>query len=353
MRDPERWRPSRPLRQPRRPLALSQFARSVAPAPGGGFICIAISQTADPTGTYYLYQFQTQRFPDYYKVGAWPDGYYVSANLGDPNTAMANVYDRANMLNGNPAGSVLFEVASFAGNFDALIPSDVDGSTNPPLGTPNFLYRPHDTAVASAPAPFDNVEMWEFHTDWVTPASSSITGPTFVQTAPFDSTTCGYVFPTDCVPQPGSAQLITAIPLAGMFRFPYRNYGSREVLAGNFTVDANAADGVGIRWFILERTGGGAWSVANEGTYAPQPTGAPAFVHRWMGSVAMDRFGNLALGHSRSSCPASHRDDGIPFASTTRVAPRATRTASCRSRRSSSARARVRRRVIAGATTRR
>ena len=91
---------------------LSQFARSVAPAPaGGGFICIAISQTADPTGTYHLYQFQTQRFPDYYKVGAWPDGYYISANLGNPNTAMANVYDRANMLNGNPAGSILFEVA--------------------------------------------------------------------------------------------------------------------------------------------------------------------------------------------------------------------------------------------------
>ena len=146
--------------------------------------------------------------------------------------------------------------------------------------------------------------MWEFHTDWVTPLSSSITGPTFVQTAPFDSTTCGYVFPTDCVPQPGSAQLITAIPLAGMFRFPYRNYGDREVLAGNFTVDADATLGVGIRWFVLERTGGGAWAVANQGTYAPQPTGAPAFVHRWMGSVAMDRFGNLALGHSQVELPS-------------------------------------------------
>lgn len=291
---------------------LSQFARDLTGPPGGGFICFAISQTANPTGTYYLYQFRTQRFPDYYKVGAWPDGYYVSANLGGPNTAMANVYDRANMLNGNPAGSVQFEVPSFAGNFDALMPSDVDGSTAPPAGTPNFLYRPHDTAVASAPAPFDNVEMWEFHTDWITPASSAITGPTFVQTAPFDSTTCGYVFPTDCVPQPGTAQLITAIPLAGMFRFPYRNYGSREVLAGNFTVDANGADGVGIRWFILERTGGGAWTVATEGTYAPQPVGAPAFVHRWMGSVAMDRFGNLALGESRSSSQHPTGTTGFP-----------------------------------------
>ena len=81
-----------------------------------------------------------------------------------------------------------------------------------------------------------------------------------------------------------------------MFRFPYRNFGSKEVLVGNFTVDANGADGVGIRWFVLERSGGGAWGVANEGTYAPQPVGAPAFVHRWMGSAAMDR------SHDRRSC---------------------------------------------------
>lgn len=271
---------------------LSQFARA-------NFICIAISQTADPTGTYYLYQFDTGRFPDYYKIGAWPDGYYASANLGSPNTALAVVFDRANMLNGNPAGSVQFEVASLVGNFDILIPSDVDGITNPPFGTPNFMYRPRDVGVA--PGGVDRLEMWEFSVDWTTPANSTLNGPIDIPTAPFDSTTCTYNFPTDCIPQPGTAQLITAIPLGGMYRFPYRNFGTHEVLAGNFTVDADGNDGVGIRWFILERSGGGAWAVANEGTYAPQPVGAPAFVHRWMGSLAMDRFGNLALGHSRSS----------------------------------------------------
>ena len=108
---------------------LSQFAQTQ-------FICIAISQTADPTGTYYLYQFDTGRFPDYFKIGAWPDGYYVSANLNGPNEALAAVFDRANMLNGNPAGSVLFAAPSLVGNFDILIPSDVDGNVDPPFGTP-------------------------------------------------------------------------------------------------------------------------------------------------------------------------------------------------------------------------
>jgi uncharacterized repeat protein (TIGR01451 family) len=161
------------------------------------------------------------------------------------------------------------------------------------------MYRQADSAVNGGA--FDRLEVWEFSVDWGVPANTTLTGPTDIPTAPFDSTTCGYVFPTDCVPQPGTAQLITAIPLGPMFRFPYRNFGTHEVLAGNFTVDADGNDGVGIRWFILERSGGSPWAVVNEGTYAPQPTGAPAFVHRWMGSVAMDRFGNLALGHSRSS----------------------------------------------------
>jgi uncharacterized repeat protein (TIGR01451 family) len=180
-----------------------------------------------------------------------------------------------------------------------ILPSDVDGMTNPPFGTPNFMYRPADTAVNGGA--FDRLEVWEFSVNWITPASSTFIGPTNIPTAAFDSTTCGYVFPSACIPQPGTATILHAIPFWGMFRFPYRNYGTHEALAGNFTVDADGNDGVGIRWFILERIGGGAWSVANEGTYAPQPTGAPAFVHRWMGSLAMDRFGNLALGHSRSS----------------------------------------------------
>ena len=287
---------------------LSQFAQT-------RFICIAISQTADPTGAYYLYQFDTGRFPDYFKIGAWPDGYYVSANLNGPNEALAAVFDRANMLNGNPAGSVLFAAPTLVNNFDILIPSDVDGSTAPPFGTPNFMYRPHDEGVAPTGG-VDRLEVWEFRVDWAVPANSTFTGPIDIPTNPFDSTTCGYVFPSDCIPQPGTAQLITAIPFGGMYRFPYRNFGDREVLAGNFTVDANGADGVGIRWFILERSGGGPWAVANEGTYAPQPVGAPAFVHRWMGSLAMDRFGNLALGFSRSSSqdPTTTAGSGNPSA---------------------------------------
>jgi hypothetical protein len=47
-----------------------------------------------------------------------------------------------------------------------------------------------------------------------------------------------------------------------------------------------------VRWYELRRHGG-AYSVYQQGTYAPGDG-----VHRWMGSAAMDRRGNIALGYS-------------------------------------------------------
>ncbi len=269
---------------------LSQFAQTQ-------FLCIAISQTPDPTGAYFLYQFTVDRFPDYFKIGIWPDGYYISANFNGPNTAMATVVDRANMLNGNPAGQVDFEIPTLVNNFDVLIPSNMEGPTPPPAGTPNYFYRQIDGDIIGGS---DRLELWEFQTDWIVPANSTLTGPTDINTAPFDSDTCGYGF-VQCIDQPGTAQQLDPIQIGTMYRLPYRNYGDREVMVGNFTVDADGNDGVGIRWFMLERSGGGGWGIVNEGTYAPQPGGAQPFIHRWMGSANVDRFGNMALGYSASS----------------------------------------------------
>jgi len=275
---------------------LSQFAKNVSGDNADpGYLCIAISQTADPTGAYHLYQFTVARFPDYYKLGVWPDGYYASANYNGPNSAMVAVMDRANMLNANPAAILLAEVYTLDDNFDVLIPSTVTGDTPPPAGTPNFMYRQIDGDLFGGP---DRLELWEWSVNWSGPTLAGVGYG--IPSAPFDSDTCGYGF-VQCIDQPGTAQQLDPIQIGTMYRFPYRNFGDREVLVGNFTVDATGSDGVGIRWFELERVGGGPWQFANQGTYAPQPPGAPAFIHRWMGSANMDRFGNIALGYTASS----------------------------------------------------
>lgn len=66
---------------------LSQFMPK-----GSNTLCFAVSQTPDPLGSYFLYAFATPDFPDYFKVGVWPDGYYVSSN---ESTYTAYALDRA------------------------------------------------------------------------------------------------------------------------------------------------------------------------------------------------------------------------------------------------------------------
>jgi hypothetical protein len=270
---------------------LSQFAfdlnsnnRPMAPY----HECIAISRTADPvTGGWFLYDFEvhTTKFNDYPKFGVWPDAYYMSANQdGSGGNTGAWAFDRAQMLNGAAATFVYFDVT--ADNF--LLPSDLDGATAPPAGAPNYFARFQDGTP-------DQLEVFQFHVDWTTPSNSTFTGPQSITTAAFDPTVCnGFLQSEECIPQPGTTQGLASIPDRLMWRLQYRNFGTHETLVANHTVDADNTDHAGVRWYELRRTGGG-WSIFQQSTYAPDAT------HRWMGSIAMDKDGNIALGYSVSS----------------------------------------------------
>ena len=60
---------------------LAQFV--VGASPDFSHECVAVSQTEDATGAYYLYDFVTDptNFVDYPKIGVWPDGYYMSGHV--------------------------------------------------------------------------------------------------------------------------------------------------------------------------------------------------------------------------------------------------------------------------------
>jgi len=269
---------------------LSQFNHtnsSTAPF----YQCIAVSQTADPTGTYYTYSFVVSNdnavFNDYGKFGIWPDGYYMGANEAG---FTAYVFDRQNMLTGAAATFQKFNEA--ASNF--MLPSDLDGATAPPANTPNYFYT---MGTGNA------MELWAFHVDWTIPANSTFSKVTDLTSGiGFGFDVCPADPPNkatslDCIPQPGVAQKLDAIGEWPMFRFQYRNHGSHESLVGNFTadMDATASDHAGIHWFELRRVGGGNWSIFNEGNYAPDAS------ERWLGSAAMDKDGNIAVGYSVSN----------------------------------------------------
>ena len=257
---------------------LSQFATP-------NHLCFAISQTANPLGSYHLYTFNVGSFPDYFKVGVWPNGYYVSAN---ESTYTAYAFNRTKMLAGNPTA----EFVKFTGQTNFLLPADVDGSTAPPAGGGLFYTFKDNSFHGGA----DRIELFRLTPDFATPANSTFTLVKTFPIAPYTYTVCGF-FILNCVPQQGTTQRVDAVSEWPMHRFAYRRFANRQSLVGNFAVDVGN-DRAGIRWFELRNSGTavGGWSLFQEGTHAPADG-----VHRFMGSIAMDEDGNIALGYSASS----------------------------------------------------
>ncbi len=266
---------------------LSEFAAS------GNNLCVYISTSADPGGTYYFYRFQTPNFPDYPKYAVWPDAYYVSTNENGGPAAYA--LDRTRMLAGLSATFQRRTAPSLSGfGFQALTPADLDGSTAPPAGTPGLFMRHRDTEVhgPSGMPNNDLLEVWAFTVNWTTPANSTFTKIHDIQVAEFDSALCGLVS-FSCIPQPGTSVRLDPLREVVMWRLTYRNFGNRQVLVGNFSTDVGS-DRAGVRWFELRKTGAN-WTLFQQGTYAP------GSVSRWMGAIAMDRSGNIALGYNVGS----------------------------------------------------
>jgi len=252
--------------------------------------CIAVSTTPDATGSYNRYAFSMPNFPDYPKLAVWPDAYYTSSNLfqgSDTGTfigAYACAFDRNAMLAGLPATAQCFNNPSES----SLLPSDLDGSTPPPAGSPNYFVDLNPTSLAA-------LNLYKFHVDFATPSNTTLTGPVSIPVAAF-SEACSQFTYTECIPQPmyqGTFQeTLDSLPDRLMYRLAYRNFGDHESLVVNHSVNANGV--VGVRWYEL-RNPGGAPSIYQQGTYAPDST------YRWMGSIAMDHAGDIAVGYSVSS----------------------------------------------------
>jgi hypothetical protein len=266
------------------------------------FNCVAVSTTGDPTGTYYRYAVSTgSNFPDYPKYGIWTDAYYISTRefAGSYVGVGAYALNRADLIAGNPTPTIISFFVPRSPLYivgDGLLPSDLDGSTLPPPGSPNFFVGSMDNG-ASYGAPQDALTLWEFHADFATPANSTFTQTDTLPIAPYDT-----VFPCspgsrNCIPQPGTSVKIDILSYRQrpMHRLAYRNFGTHESLVTNQSVEA-APGMAGMRWWEI-RDPAGTPTIYQEGTFAP---GVSDGIHRWMGSIAMDEAGNMALGYSAS-----------------------------------------------------
>jgi hypothetical protein len=268
---------------------VSQFSVSTTPY----LQCVAVSQTSDAGGSWYRYAFSygNTAFPDYPKTGVWPDGYYTTFNIFNNGTTFGGAklcaYDRAKMLTGAAATQQCFQLST---SYGGVLPADLDGATAPPTGAPNYLMNFGSNSL----------NLWKFHVDWTTPANTTLTGPTNLAVAPF-AAACGG---GTCIPQSGVSQKLDSLADRLMFRLAYRNFADHESLVVTHSVNPNGStknpkqQAAAVRWYEIRNPNTGA-SIYQQGTFAGYPSADTTF--RWMGSIAMDKVGDIALGYSASS----------------------------------------------------
>ncbi len=263
---------------------FSQFSLPNGSSTAPFFQMIAVSQTPDPTGSWYRYQYEFSSMPDYPKFGVWPDGYYMSTNnfMGGWVGNGAFGYDRGAMLAGNPeALMIAFNLNPSGEGFISLLPSDCDGDF-PPVGTPNYF-----TYVRTGGT--QRLGIIEFHADWSNPAASTFGNTTYLPVTSF-STLGGS---GNGVPQLGTDKLLDPLSDRLMYRLQYRKFNGYSSMVLNHSVNAGMGH-AGIRWYELRNTGT-AWSIYQQSTYAPNDGH-----YRWMGSIAQDTAGTIAIGYSIS-----------------------------------------------------
>jgi len=272
------------------------------------FECIAVSTTNDPLGSYYRYAISTgNNFPDYPKASVWPDAYYFSTREFTNGSIFAGV--GAYALNRAQAIAGTAQIISFLAPptplyvvGDGLLPSDLDGSTLPPAGSPAYFVGSQDNNGGYG-APSDALNLYKFHADFVNPPNSTFALTNTIPVQSFNSILglCP-AGARNCIPQPGTSIKIDHLGYRQRptFRLAYRNFGDHESLVTNQSVSGGTGPNgevSGIRWWEI-RNPNGSPVIFQEGTYAPGITDG---IHRWMGSIAMDKDGNMALGYSASN----------------------------------------------------
>jgi len=299
--------------------------------------CIAVSKTPDPAGAYFAYDFITpnNEFPDYPKIGVWPDAYYMMVhqftNGGPFNGTGMYAFDRAKMIVGDATASYIYFNLNSTSHPEFIgggLPADLDGLTPPPLGAPNiFAYF---TAVDFTD-PANGIRLFNFHADFANPGNSTFTERSETSYAsPLPVAAFSVVTPSGLanVPQPSPASTVSAaldaLPDRFLHRMQYRNRGGFETLVLTHTVGAPGStkfdDGTGgayraaPRYYELRSTAGGSYTVQEQATFAPGGAPPGDNINRWMGSAAEDNAGNLAIGYSVSSNNATGIYPGLRYA---------------------------------------
>lgn len=259
----------------------SQFAIELSN--GKSYELVAVSTTGDPLGDWYRYAFEFDHFNDYPKMGVWRDGYYCTFNFFEGGFIGGGVaaFERDKMLVGDSTANMVFFGPPQSPYAYSMQPADFDGQM-PPEGTPDYVATMNINGN-------QQLEIYEFDVDWNEPSNSTFTLATSLNPGFFNPEFNGGI------QQPGTSNRLATLSQMLMYRLAYRNFGDYEVMLANHTVNVGS-NRAGIKWYELRKENGGNWEIYQQGVYAPDDG-----LSRWMGSIAMNADGTIALGYSVSS----------------------------------------------------
>ncbi|MDQ1640545.1 MAG: hypothetical protein QOF62_3884 [Pyrinomonadaceae bacterium] len=263
---------------------LSQFSVN-----GGVFAqCIAVSETSDALGKYHRYEYESPAFNDYPHMGVWRDAYYFSYNMFEGlSGSRACAYERRKMLIGNPGAKE--QCIQLQPQFFGIQPSDTDGRKFAAVGRPNYF-----VGLGTAP---NTLLLWKFHVDFANKNNTTMgVGPTRQPDAVIPvaryNLACSGTGGT-CLPQPGTSRQLDSLGERLMFRLAYRKFPTTESLVLNHSVDIGPPTGrTAVRWYEIRNPNAPQPTIFQQGTFSPDAT------HRWMGSIAMDKMGNIAVAYN-------------------------------------------------------
>jgi Secretion system C-terminal sorting domain len=268
---------------------ISQFQHNNQAPPYS--MVMAVSETSDPLGSYYLYEFSFSGFPDYPKFAVWSNAYYMTANSGS-NDCVA--FEREKMILGDPTASMIsMTFPNFYQFFNSVAPAYAEGLWAPEDNEPGWAFAVQDDSWPGIND--DHIKVLKIELDWDTPNNSSVVVHQEINTTSFNSVFTGS---WDDITQPGTSQKLDAVAGIFMYRAQYRRFPGYNSMLLVTTVDANGANRAGVRWYELREdltANPGEWYIYQESTFDPNDGNS-----RWMGNAAMDINGNIGMAYSIS-----------------------------------------------------
>ena len=283
--------------KPAKKWILTEFSST------GNKLIVHVSQTSNPQGAYWTYQFSCASFPDYPKwsICHSSEALIVTTNEGGPPSTYA--MKLSSLITGATSSFIKINIGySLNGfGFQSITPVDIEGDFAAPAGMKPLFVRHRDDESHSNGSPDsgtnDWIELWEMSINW-TNNSATVAKIQDISIAEIDSKLCGLSSFT-CIPQPNTTVKLDPLREPVMFKAPMRIFETHQALVMSLTTDVNGADRAGVRWIELRRDFGvttPTWYKYQEGTYAPGTT-----TNRWMPAINIDKWGNIIMAYSTSS----------------------------------------------------